>query len=54
MLKELCLLNGTSGDEGAVREFIISQIKDYCDYKVDALIWMKLASLSPILQMTDI
>ncbi len=37
MLKELCLLNGTSGDEGAVREFIISQIKDYCDYKVDAL-----------------
>ena len=37
MLKELCLLNGTSGDESAVREFIISQIKDYCDYKVDAL-----------------
>lgn len=37
MLKELCLLNGASGDEGAVREYIISQIKDYCDYYVDAL-----------------
>ena len=29
MLKELCLLNGTSGDEAAVREYIINQIKDY-------------------------
>ena len=37
MLKELCLLNGTSGDESAVKDYIISQIKDYCDYKVDAL-----------------
>ncbi|MBE6720541.1 MAG: M42 family metallopeptidase [Ruminococcaceae bacterium] len=37
MLKELCMLNGTSGDEGAVREFIIDNIKDYCDYRVDAL-----------------
>ncbi|MCR5208086.1 MAG: M42 family peptidase [Eubacterium sp.] len=37
MLKELCLLNGASGDEGAVRDYIISQIKDYCDYSVDAL-----------------
>lgn len=37
MLKDLCLLNGTSGDESAVREYIISQIKDYCDYRVDAL-----------------
>ncbi len=37
MLKTLCLLNGTSGDEGRVRDFIISEIKDYCDYKVDAL-----------------
>ena len=32
MLKELCLLNGGSGDEKAVREFIINEIKDYCDY----------------------
>ena len=42
-LKELCLLNGTSGNEDAVREYIInelgikkaafySRIKDYCLY----------------------
>lgn len=37
MLKELCLLNGTSGDEGRVRDYIIEQIKDYCEYRVDAL-----------------
>ena len=37
MLKTLCLLNGTSGDEGRVREYIISEIKDYCEYSVDAL-----------------
>lgn len=37
MLKKLCLLNGSSGDESKVRSFIISQIQDYCEYKVDAL-----------------
>ncbi len=37
MLKDLCLINGTSGDESRVREYIIEQIKDYCDYQVDAL-----------------
>lgn len=37
MLKELCLLNGTSGDEGAVREYIISKIEGKCEYHVDAL-----------------
>lgn len=37
MLKELCLLNGTSGDEKPVRDYIINEIKDYCEYKVDAL-----------------
>lgn len=37
MLKELCLLNGASGDETAVRDYIISQIKDFCEYKTDAL-----------------
>lgn len=37
MLKELCLLNGTSGDEKAVRDFIIDKIKDKCEFKVDAL-----------------
>lgn len=37
LLKQLCMLDGTSGDEGAVRDFVISQIKDYCEYKVDNL-----------------
>lgn len=37
MLKDLCLINGTSGDEGKVRDYIIAQIKDYCEYKVDNL-----------------
>lgn len=37
MLKTLCLLNGTSGDERRVREYIIEQIKDHCTYHVDAL-----------------
>ena len=37
LLKQLCLIDGISGDEGAVREFIINQIKDHCEYKVDNL-----------------
>ena len=37
MLKELCTLNSASGDEGSVREFIINQIKDCCDYNIDSL-----------------
>ena len=37
MLKVLCQLNSTSGDENAVRDFIISEIKDYCKYEVDNL-----------------
>lgn len=37
MLKDLCLINGTSGDEAAVRDFIINEIKDHCEYEVDAL-----------------
>ncbi|MBZ4669730.1 MAG: pepA [Oscillospiraceae bacterium] len=37
LLEELCLLNGISGDEREVRDFIISQIKGFCDYSVDAL-----------------
>ena len=35
-LKELCLLGGTSGDEGAVREYIISHLGAH-SYTVDAL-----------------
>lgn len=37
MLKDLCLLNGTSGDEVRVRDYIINEIKDYCTYEVDNL-----------------
>ncbi len=37
ILKSLCMIDGTSGDEVAVREFVISQIKDFCDYKIDNL-----------------
>ena len=37
MLKDLCLLNGTSGREEAVRNYIIEKIKDKCEYSVDAL-----------------
>ena len=37
LLRQLCIIDGTSGDEGAVREFVISQIKDCCEYSVDNL-----------------
>lgn len=37
LLKSLCLLDGTSGSEDAVRNFIINEIKGHCEYKVDNL-----------------
>ena len=37
LLRKLCLLDGTSGDEGAVHECVISQIKDCCEYSIDNL-----------------
>lgn len=37
MLKDLCLLNGTSGDEVRVRDYIINEIKECSTYKVDNL-----------------
>ncbi len=37
LLKQLCLIDGISGDEGAVRNLIINEIKDHCEYKVDNL-----------------
>ena len=37
LLKTLCLLNGTSGDEKNVRDFIISKLPDDCDYTVDPI-----------------
>lgn len=36
-LKDLCQLDGISGDEGRVREYIISRIKDKAEYSVDNL-----------------
>lgn len=37
ILRELCSIDGTSGDEGAVRDYIIDKIKGSCEYKTDAL-----------------
>lgn len=36
-LKELCLINGTSGDEYKVRDYIIEKIHGKCEYKVDPM-----------------
>ncbi len=37
LLKTLCELNGTSGDENKVRDFIISQLPHDCKYAVDPM-----------------
>ncbi len=37
LLNKLCMCDGTSGDESAIREVVISQIKDFCEYKIDNL-----------------
>ena len=37
ILKELCLLDGTSGREEKIREYIIAKIKDKCEYTVDLM-----------------
>ena len=37
LMKELCLINGTSGDEVLVRNAIIEKVKDFCEYRVDNL-----------------
>ena len=36
-LRDLCLINGISGDEDKVRDYIVSQISDKCEYRVDNL-----------------
>lgn len=36
-LKDLCLLNGISGDEKNVRDYIISRIEGKCEYKIDPM-----------------
>ncbi len=37
LLKELCLINGTSGDEGSVRERIVQLIDGHCEWHADPL-----------------
>lgn len=37
LLEELCLLSGVSGNEDAVREYIIDKIDGFCDWRVDPL-----------------
>lgn len=37
LIKMLCSLDGVSGDEGAVRDFIIGEIDGCCDWKTDPL-----------------
>lgn len=37
LLEELCLINGISGDEDRVRDYIISKLDDNCEYKIDPL-----------------
>lgn len=37
MLKDLCNINSTSGDEKEIREFILNEIKNSCEYSVDSL-----------------
>lgn len=34
-LKKLCCLNGVSGNEDEVRDYIISQIEGFCEYHID-------------------
>lgn len=36
-LRDLCLINGISGDEDKARDYIISEISDKCEYSVDNL-----------------
>lgn len=37
LFKELCNINGTSGNENKVRDFIIEKIENKCEYTVDNL-----------------
>lgn len=37
LLNELCRINGTSGDESRVREYICRKIEGKCEYKIDPL-----------------
>lgn len=49
-LQQLCTLSGVSGDESAVRDYIIEQVKDHCSYQIDPLgnlICQKIGSKTP-------
>lgn len=37
LLNELCCINGVSGDEKKVREYIIAKIEGKCEYRIDPL-----------------
>ena len=37
LLRRLSVIDGTSGDECAVRDFIISEIDGFCEYQTDPL-----------------
>ncbi|MEE0946777.1 MAG: M42 family metallopeptidase [Acutalibacteraceae bacterium] len=37
LIKQLCLLDGPSGNENSVSDFIIEQLKDYCEIKKDGM-----------------
>lgn len=37
LLERLCSASGISGDEGAVRDIIIEEIKEYAEYRIDNL-----------------
>ncbi len=37
LLKKLCLIDGTSGGEDLVRDFILKEISDFCETSVDPL-----------------
>ncbi len=37
LLKNLCQADGTSGNEGSIRDFIISKIDGFCDWRIDNL-----------------
>ena len=37
LLERLCSIDATSGDEGAVRDFIVSEIDGFCDWRIDNL-----------------
>ncbi len=37
LIKRLCCADGVSGDEGSIRDIIISEIENHCEYSIDAL-----------------